>query len=94
MTMYNISKQPECTYTDVTGQPTLNDFLEVQRKLAKEFGFQIIELYNIGFMDCTDKESSDYYLRDGIHPKDNGNIALGEHIAAELSLYFSQKESN
>lgn len=94
VTMYNTSKKSECTYSDVDGQPTLNDYLEVQRKLAKEYGFHVIELYNIGFMDCTDKESADYYLRDGLHPKDNGNIVLGEHIAAELSLYFGQKENN
>lgn len=92
VTMYNNSKKAECTYSDVSGQPTLNDYMEVQRKLADEFGFHIIELYDIGFMDCTDKESSDFYLRDGLHPKDNGNIVLGEHIAAELSLYFGEKE--
>ncbi len=94
VTMYNNSKKANCTYSDVKGQPTLDDYLEVQRKLAKEFGFNIIELYDIGFMDCTDKESSDFYLRDGLHPKDNGNIVLGEHIAAELSLYFGQKQNN
>lgn len=93
VTMYNISKTADCTYSDVEGQPTLDDYMEVQRKLAREFGFHIIELYDIGFMDCSDKESSDYYLRDGLHPKDNGNIVLGEHIAAELSLYFDQKEN-
>ncbi len=91
VTMYNTNKKVECTYSDVKGQPTLNDYMEVQRKLAKEYGFHVIELYNTGFMDCTDKESADFYLRDGLHPKDNGNIVLGEHIAAELSLYFGQK---
>lgn len=92
--MYNTSKNVQCTYSDITWQPTLNDYLEVQRKLAREYGFHVIELYNIGFMDCSTKEASDYFLRDGLHPKDNGNIALGEHIAAELSLYFGQKEAN
>jgi len=92
VTMYNISKNVQCNYSDVEGQLTLNDYMEVQRQLAKEFGFHVIELYDIGFMDCSDQESSDYYLRDGLHPKDNGNIVLGEHIAAELSLYFGQKE--
>ena len=92
VTMYNNSKKAQCTYSDVQGQPTLNDYMEVQRKLADEFGYHVIELYDIGFMDCTDKESSDFYLRDGLHPKDNGNIVLGEHIAAELSLYFGKRE--
>ncbi len=92
--MYNTSKNVKSSYSDITWQPTLNDYLEVQRTLAKEYGFNVIELYDIGFMDCSDKESSDFYLRDGLHPKDNGNIVLGEHIAAELSLYFAQKEEN
>jgi lysophospholipase L1-like esterase len=91
VTMYNVNRSAENTYSDITTQPTLNDYLDVERQLAKEYGFNIIELYNIGFMDCSDTESSDYYLRDGLHPKDNGNIALGDHIAAELSLYYSQK---
>ena len=90
--MYNISKTSNCTYSDVTGQLTLNDYMEVQRKLAKEFGFHVIDLYQEGFMDCSTQECSDYYLDDGLHPKDNGNIVLGEHIAAELSLYYSQKQ--
>lgn len=92
--MYNTSKNTECTYSDIAGQLTLNDYLEVQRTLAREYGFNVIELYNIGFMDCTTKEASDYYLRDGLHPKDNGNIALGEHIAAELSLYYGRREAS
>lgn len=92
VTMYPINRTVENTYSDTTKDLTLNDYMEVQRKLAKEYGFNIIELYNIGFMDCSTKESSDFFLRDGLHPKDNGNIFLGEHIAAELSLYFSQKE--
>lgn len=91
VTMYNISKTVNSTYSDVAGPLTLNDYLDVQRKLASEFGFHVIELYNIGFMDCSDPETSNYYLADGLHPKDNGNIVLGEHIAAELSLYFGQK---
>lgn len=94
VTMYDINKKPNCTYVDFNGQPTLGDFMEAERQLAKEFGFNIIDLYETGFMDCSTKEASDFYLRDGLHPKDNGSIALGEHIAAELSLYFGQKEGN
>ena len=94
VTMYDINKKPDCTYVDFNGQPTLADFMEAERKLAKEFGFHIIDLQGTGFMDCSTKEASDYYLRDGLHPKDSGSIALGEHIAAELSLYFGQKEGN
>ena len=92
--MYDINKKPNCTYVDFNGQPTLGDFMAAERQLAEEFGFNVIELYDTGFMDCSTKEASDYYLSDGLHPKDNGSIVLGEHIAAELSLYFGQKEGN
>ncbi len=94
VTMYDINKKPNCTYVDFNGQPTLGDFMAAERQLAEEFGFNVIELYDTGFMDCSTKEASDYYLSDGLHPKDNGSIVLGEHIAAELSLYFGQKEGN
>ncbi|MCM1182335.1 MAG: SGNH/GDSL hydrolase family protein [Roseburia sp.] len=92
VTMYNVSKTAECTYSDYNGQPTLGDYMEAERQLVKEYGFHLIELYDTGFMDCSTREASDYFLSDGLHPKDNGNIVLGEHIAAELSLYFSQRE--
>lgn len=92
VTMYNTSKIAVSTYSDVEGQLTLNDYMEVQRKLAKDYGFNVIELYDIGMMDCSSVEASNRYLRDGLHPNDTGNIILGEHIAAELSLYFGRKE--
>ncbi|MBD5451607.1 MAG: SGNH/GDSL hydrolase family protein [Lachnospiraceae bacterium] len=94
VTMYDINKTSSATYADFNGQPTLGDFMDAEKKLAKEFGFHIIDLYGTGFMDCSSKEASDYFLRDGLHPKDSGSIYLGEHIAAELSLYFGQKEGN
>lgn len=92
VTMYDVQKTADCSYSDYEGSLSLGDYMAAERSLAKEYGFNIIDLYGTGFMDCSSQESADYYLRDGLHPKDNGNIALGVHIAAELSLYFSQKE--
>lgn len=94
VTMYDINRTSNSSYVDFNGQPTLGDFMDAEKKLAKEFGYHIIDLYGTGFMDCSTKEASDYFLSDGLHPKDNGSIFLGEHIAAELSLYFGQKEGN
>ena len=94
VTMYDINKKSEGKYVDYKGQPTLGDFMDVQKELAEEFGFKVIDLYGTGFMNCSTKPASDYFLRDGLHPKDSGNIFLGEHIAAEISLYFSQKKGN
>lgn len=90
VTTYNVSKNSYATYTDTTTTPDLNDFMQVQRNLAKEYGFHVIDIYNTGLMDGTVQENSDTYLADGLHPGDTGNIILGEHIAAELVLYFSQ----
>jgi lysophospholipase L1-like esterase len=90
--MYNFDSNVESNYSDITTQPTLNDYLDVQRKLCAEYGFNVIDFYSIGLMDCTDKQTSDYYLKDSLHPNDYGNIILGEHIGAELSLYFSQNQ--
>jgi lysophospholipase L1-like esterase len=89
--MYDIEQEVKPVYSDLTTEPTLNDYLEVQRTIAKEYGFNIIDLYSIGFMDCTDSETEAYFLNDKVHPSDNGSIALGEHIAAELSLYYGQQ---
>ncbi|MDE7267525.1 MAG: SGNH/GDSL hydrolase family protein [Lachnospiraceae bacterium] len=94
VTMYDINRTSNSTYVDFDGQPTLGDFMDAEKKLAKEFGFHVIDLYDTGFMDCSSKEASNYFLSDGLHPKDNGSIFLGDHIAAELSLYFGQKEGN
>jgi lysophospholipase L1-like esterase len=91
VTMYDIDETVNAKFEDITTQPTLNDYMDVQRTLAKEYGFNIIELQNIGFMDGRDSETAKSYMRDRLHPNEEGNIILGEHIAAELSLYFSQK---
>ncbi len=91
VTMYDINKTVDCEYADFDGQPTLGDYMEAEIALAEEYGFNVIDLYGTGFMDCSTEEASDYYLSDGLHPKDSGSIVLGEHIAAELSLYFGRK---
>lgn len=89
--MYPIDYSVTCEFSDMTMQPNLNDYLNIQRQLAAENGFHIIDLYGTGFMDCTNSEVNNYYLTDGIHPTDAGYKVLGEHIAAELSLYLGQK---
>jgi hypothetical protein len=89
--MYDVDYTSDPDYSDVKTDLDLDDYLDVQRKLAKEYGYNVIDLYSVGVMDCTDAQSKDYFLNDSLHPNDNGNIVLGEHIAAELSLYYSQK---
>ena len=92
VTMYNISKTANSTYTDVSNSPQLAEYMKMMRKLVNDYGYHLIELYDIGFLDCTDSATSSMYTADGLHPNDSGNRILGEHIAAELSLYYSQKQ--
>lgn len=91
VTMYDIAKTSHSTYSDVTGSPQLGEYMDVLRQMVAQNGYHLIELYDIGFMDCTDAATAAAYLADGIHPTDSGNKVLGEHIAAELSLYYGQR---
>lgn len=91
VTMYKVAKTANSTYTDITTSPGLAEYMEMLRKMANDYGYHLIELYDTGFMDCTDAATSSTYTADGLHPADSGNKVLGEHIAAELSLYYSQK---
>lgn len=70
------------------GRPELNDYMEQQRILAERNGFYIIELYNIGFMDANDPQVAANLLSDSVHPNDTGYQILGNHIAAEILLYY------
>lgn len=92
VTMYDIEKTANSTYSDVTGTLELTDYQDVLRKIVNDYGYHLIELYDIGFMDCTDMATSYRYTADGLHPSDEGYRILGEHIAAELSIYYTQNK--
>lgn len=92
VTMYDIEKTANSTYSDVTGTLELTDYQDMLRKIVNDYGYHLIELYDIGFMDCTDVATSYRYTADGLHPSDEGYRILGEHIAAELSIYYTQNK--
>lgn len=79
---------PSTQVTNFDGIPTLNDYMEQQRILAAECSYPLIDLYSIGFMDMHDAETAANLLSDSTHPNDTGYRILGEHIAAEILLYF------
>lgn len=89
--VYNVDRQVNATYTDVTPMPTLEDFLDIQKSYAEHYGFHVIDIYSTGIMDLSDAKIEATYTPDGIHPNDKGNIVLAQHIAAELALYYSNK---
>lgn len=92
VTSYPVSSIVQCNYTDIgmTQQPTLADYVDVIEIMAKEFGFDVINLYDDGFMDCSSTDVSNFFLADDVHPNNVGYQILGEHIAAELSLLLGK----
>ena len=88
VTTYPILSTDASTYTDYEGTPSFNDYMEIQRILAERYGYHIIDIYNSGFLSTQDAVTTANLVPDGIHPNDTGYRMLGEHIAAELLLYY------
>ena len=89
MTAYQITAtNPTEQNTNFNGIPTLNDYMEPQRMLAAQYDYPVIDLYATGFMDAHDAQTAEQFLADSIHPNDAGYRILGEHIAAEIVLYY------
>ncbi|MBQ9135787.1 MAG: SGNH/GDSL hydrolase family protein [Lachnospiraceae bacterium] len=76
------------SFVNFNGVPTLNDYMEQQRMLAAIYDYPVIDLYSTGLMDMHDAETAEHFLSDSIHPNDAGYRVLGEHIAAEIVLYY------
>ena len=88
VTTYPLLSTDSSTYTDYAGTPTFDDYMQIQRILAERYGYHMIDIYNSGFMSTQDAVTTANLVPDGIHPNDAGYRMLGEHIAAELLLYY------
>lgn len=88
VTTYPLLSVDGSTYTDYTGTPTFDDYMQIQRILADRYGYHMIDIYNSGFMSTQDAVTTANLIPDGIHPNDAGYRMLGEHVAAELLLYY------
>ena len=93
VTTYPLLSTDSSTYTDYNGIPTFNDYMQVQRTLAEQYNFNVIDIYNSGLLSTQDAVTTANLIPDGIHPNDAGYRILGEHIAAELLLYYESKMS-
>lgn len=69
----------------------LQDFMDVQRLYAKWMGFQVIDLYGMGFLDCREEAARERWLIDIVHPNAEGHLLLAERIASELVYYYSHQ---
>ena len=60
------------------------DFVDVILTLAKEYDFEVIDLYNSNILDSHDPDIIANYIPDGVHANHEGYQLMAEHFAAEL----------
>lgn len=59
-------------------------------ELAKEYGFYMIDLYDLNFLDTHDPDIIRNYMPDGVHCNPEGYEILGDHFAAEIAKLAAQ----
>lgn len=77
-----ISTGLTCEETD-QGGGILEDYVEAEIRVAKELGIEVIDVYH-DFFPHEKWEDKDLYMRDGLHPNEEGRKLLAERIAAFL----------
>lgn len=65
------------------------EFVDVILTLAKEYGYQTIDLYNSNILDSHDANVVADYIPDGVHANHDGYQILAEHFAAEIVQYYN-----
>lgn len=67
------------------------DFVDVILRMAQEYDFGLIDLYNSNLLDSHDANIVAEYMPDGVHGNHDGYRILAEHFAAELVLYYEEE---
>lgn len=63
------------------GGGTLDEYVEIEREIAEEFGVEFLDAYHgSGIWE----ENADYYLADDLHLSGEGQVVLGEFLAKYL----------
>lgn len=65
------------------GGGILEDYVEAEIRVAEELGIEVIDVYH-DFFPHEKWEDKDLYMRDGLHPNEEGRKLLAEKIAAYL----------
>lgn len=63
-------------------------FVEVICRLAGEYDFELIDLYNANILDSHDANVIAGYMPDGVHGNETGYQILAEHIAGEIIRHY------
>ena len=67
------------------------DFVDVILRMAQEYDFGLIDLYNSNLLASHDANIVAEYMPDGVHGNHAGYRILAEHFAAELVLYYEEE---
>lgn len=67
-------------------------FVDVILTLAKEYDYEIIDLYNSNILDSHDVDVVEEYVPDGVHANQEGYRIIAEHFAAELIRYYEDED--
>lgn len=63
-------------------------FVDVILKLAGEYDYGVIDLYNSNILDSHDANVVADYIPDGVHGNHDGYQIMAEHFASELILHY------
>lgn len=67
------------------------NFADVILTLAREYDYEVIDLYNSNLLDSHDANIVAEYMPDGVHGNHEGYRILAEHFAAELVRYYESE---
>ena len=65
-------------------------FADVILTLAREYDYEVIDLYNSNILDSHDANVVAEYIPDGVHGSHAGYQVMAEHFAAEIIEYYDE----
>lgn len=70
------------------------NFVDVILTLAKEYDYEVIDLYNSNILDSHDVDIVMDYIPDGVHANQEGYQIMAEHFAAQLIQYYEDADKD
>ena len=66
-------------------------YVDVIKTLAKEYDYDVIDLYNSNILDSHDANVIADYIPDGVHGNHEGYQIIAEHFASELVQHYEEE---